>query len=198
MDLAFSGKDELTKDHDLTIVCKDGVKLHVHSLIMSKWSEVFGALPAVRDKVMESVRTSEITVEEESAAWRELLGLIYPVSPLTILEWESVGRIFDLADKYNMPGVLERCEAFLMSTRNGLSSYEQDNNYALKWLAFAAKYNQRKLHEKCMQYIRLSYRSIDELRCPREGGVLKSELAAMPSGVDCIVEILSFVMQQRR
>lgn len=97
-----------------------------------------------------------------------------------------------------MPGVLERCEAFLLGHKNTLSNYIGDTNYVLRWLAFAAKFDQSGLREKCMHYIRLNHRAIDELRNPKEDGVLKSELATTPAGVDCIVEILSFVLQQRR
>lgn len=111
---------------------------------------------------------------------------------------DNVDRVFHLADKYDMPGVLERCEAFLLGHKNNLSNYVEDTNYVLRWLAFAAKFDQSSLREKCMQYLRVNHRAIEELRSPKEDGVLKSELAASPAGVDCIVEILSFVLQQRR
>lgn len=111
---------------------------------------------------------------------------------------DNVERIYTLADKYNMPGILERCEAFLMSVNNALSIYASDSNYVIKWLTFATKHNQVNLREKCMQFVRLGYRKIDELRFPEEDGYLKSELVKLPAGVDCVIDLLSFVIQQRR
>ncbi|CAD7694968.1 unnamed protein product [Ostreobium quekettii] len=186
----------------MVLVCKHGARLHVHSLILSKWSLVIGSFPGVaqRRNSIDGAKEglTEFPVDDPPDVWRAVLGLLYPVTPVTELDWDNVESIYELADKYNMPGVVERCESFLMSPRCSLSPNAQDNNYVLKWLAFSASYRQHKLKEKCMQYIRLTYRSIDELRNPPEGGYLRSVLANHPAGVQYIVDILSFVMQQRR
>lgn len=77
---SFSGHDDLTNDADLQIVCKDGVRLSVHSLIMSKWSKV------IHDILSDSSDT-DFHVVESSSIWKEVLGIIYPVSPVTIIDW---------------------------------------------------------------------------------------------------------------
>lgn len=127
---------------------------------------------------------------------------------------ENVGRIFELADKYVMPGILQRCQAFLLSPNTTFGSIRLRNDYVLKWLAFAAQYHQKPLADKCMQFIRLNYRScfqtvllkpvslhrvIEELKnSSPERCTLRDVLAKTPEGVNYIIEILQFVMQQRR
>ena len=124
---------------------------------MSKWSHVIRKCPGVQKTCPSPV--VDFSVEETSCLWREVLGIIYPSAPVTIIGWENVGRIFSLADKYEMPGLLQRCEAFLLSNGTTFSTSRLRNDYVLKWLAFAAQYRQKALAEKCMQFIRLNYRS---------------------------------------
>lgn len=200
----FSGDDTLTRDSDMVLVCNDGVRLHVHSLILSKWSLVINAFPGNTQFRVERSEDSqahgklEFPVDEPSSVWRELLGLIYPVTPVTNLDWDNVEELYSLADKYNMPGILERCQSFLMSPRCPVGNLPSEGNYVLKWLAFAANYRHAKLQEKCMQYIRISYRSIEELRNPCPNGYLRNVLASSRSGVQCIIDIMAYVLQQRR
>lgn len=199
----FSGDDALTTDSDMVLACKDGVRLHVHSLILSKWSLVINAFPGVGQCRVEGSdsqahRKLEFPVDESSSVWRELLGLIYPVTPVTNLDWDNVEELYSLADKYNMPGILERCQSFLMSPRCPVGSVPSEGNYVLKWLAFAANYRHAKLQEKCMQHIRIGYRSIEELRNPTPNGYLRNVLASSRSGVQCIIDIMAYVLQQRR
>lgn len=87
MDTTFDGTNSLTKDFDLIIKCKDGVELHVHLLIMSKWSTVFRCMPDTNDHAKSKTSPAHVNVEEDAAVWRELLGLIYPATPVTILDW---------------------------------------------------------------------------------------------------------------
>lgn len=111
-----------------------------------------------------------------------------------------------------MPGIVSRCSVFLMSANATFSVIRMKNDYVLKWLSFAAKYHQKALADKCMQFIRLNYRfdaiecskndvfkrSIEELKCSPEKSYLRDALATTPEGVNYIIEILQFVVQQRR
>eukprot|EP00210_Caulerpa_lentillifera_P008232 g7859.t1 len=188
---SFSGNDDLTKDSDLQILCSDGVRLSVHSLIMSKWSRV------IHDALSSPV-DGDFRVEESSSIWKEALGIIYPVTPVTIIDWENVARIFRLGDKYQMTGLQQRCEGFLLSADTKFFTNPNRSDYVLKWLAFAAQFRQTQLGEKCMNFIKTHYKLIDELRLPPKDGYIRGELASTKEGVSYIIDILQFVMQQRR
>lgn len=94
MHSSFDGMARLSKDYDMVITCKDGVKLHVHSLIITKWSFVFDSMPRISDAGSKD-KASCLTVEEESTAWVELLGFLYPISPVSVLDWVS-GKFADI------------------------------------------------------------------------------------------------------
>lgn len=97
METMFDGLSDMTKDYDLIIKCKDDVKLHVHSLIMSKWSTVFRCMPDTNENFKPEGSPASVNVEEDAGVWRELLGLIYPATPVTILEWVgTIGSIVEL------------------------------------------------------------------------------------------------------
>lgn len=63
-----------------------------------------------------------------------------------------------MGDKYQMHGVLQRCEGFLLSEDTNLTSDPRRSDYVMKWLAFAAQYNHEELGKKCMRCIKANYK----------------------------------------
>lgn len=71
---------------------------------------------------------------------------------------ENVARLFRIADKYEMPGIQQRCEGFLLSPDTKFGITPNRSNYVLKWLSFAAKFRQIELGDKCMHFIKAHYK----------------------------------------
>lgn len=75
---------------------------------------------------------------------------------------DSLERVYALADKYAMSGLMARCGAVL--DRMAPAASWRSHAYALRWLRFADHYALRALHARMLRFVEASLDSIEELR----------------------------------
>jgi hypothetical protein len=110
----------MNREPDVVLQLSDGT-LPAHSQLLKLWSEPLAAavdaLPAAggRDRVL----PLEATVND----WCAVAAMLYPVAEPATMSWDIVEAVAVLADKYNIPSLLQRAATFLLSNINDMGAY---------------------------------------------------------------------------
>lgn len=129
-------------------------RLHVHRAVLAVWSPVFEEMFTSK---FQGNGKKEIPIYGGQNEIIELLQMIYPSVGEKLTE-ENCHRLLELAHRYQMKVIVQRCENFIIRMMSLNSSKEE----FLRELVFAQRYNLQKLkHESIKQAQRLT---LEELK----------------------------------
>lgn len=123
-----------------------------HSLILGMWSIVMrGAIEADRKRGSNNkIRIPMTGTSKED--WLTVMEFLYPVVPATeaVPSWDNLEVLLAVADKYSMPALIRRVEAYLQSNMSQLNYNSQGNRYIWKWLYAADRYGLFNFAKQCI------------------------------------------------
>ncbi|CAH3168101.1 unnamed protein product [Porites lobata] len=138
------------KSSDVVLVV-EGEKLHVHRAVLTLCSPVFETMftSEFQEKEKKEISLPHKKVKEV----KELLQVIYPTierKPPDEIKEENCHYLLSLAHEYQMAGITQRCENFIVKTMKESFSTKKDPDNIAE-LVFAQTYNLKKLKQASIE-----------------------------------------------
>eukprot|EP00877_Chromochloris_zofingiensis_P003824 jgi/Chrzof1/13442/Cz07g33110.t1 len=142
--------DVIMRDSDIILVFEDGTTLPAHSVTLGQHSTVL--FTAVRLQSYKRDHDGKLRLPisgDMQAAWVEMLKFMYPVLPRAQVSWRNAETLFVLADKYDMPYIMDVVSSFLLDSVNTFSTTPGRLDSVASWMRLASTCGQKKVLNKC-------------------------------------------------
>lgn len=151
----FSSLQSLTKDADCVLVCREGVEVKVHSLMLRLYSPVLADMlehcsSGLSRQAQPAAHPMRISVPDDDAnAWHTLLQQhLYLANFTDLSPYKSysdlVEKLVLLADKYDMQAVLEAAEVHILQQVPTTANRPHKFVEALNWMRLSDKVNMKR------------------------------------------------------
>jgi len=174
----------MQRDADVVLQFDDA-ELPSHSQVISLWSEVLRKAARLSHRNSSSPRVIPMP-GTKSSDWLTVAQFMYPGGQAE-LSWKNLKIVLMVADKYDMPDLINRATSWLDRNIKELNDRDDSRLYIWRWLPLldATFGPSHPLCQECISLIAASFRdtlSPDKMRCLSRGAVemLACALATTP------------------